>query len=99
MVTIAKCGDWQECQLLKSRLESAGIPAFVPDEMSNLDGLMMHFGGFRIQVAEENAEAARAFLGIRKESEEATESEGSSSERPAAGSGSSDDEEGRPDER
>ena len=58
MITLADCGSWQECQLLKSKLESAGIPVFVPDEMSNLDGLIMHFGGFRIQVAEEDAAAA-----------------------------------------
>jgi hypothetical protein len=95
MITIAKCGDWQECQLLKSRLEAAGIPAFVPDEMSNLDGLMIHFGGFRIQEAEENAEAARAFLGIGKTTGHVTESDGPTSEGPAAGSGSSDEQEGR----
>jgi hypothetical protein len=69
MITIAKCRDWQECQLLKSSLESAGISVFVPDEMSNLDGLILHFGGFRIQVAEEDVAAARALLETRKPSE------------------------------
>jgi hypothetical protein len=73
MITIAKCRDWQECQLLKSKLESAGIPVFVPDEMSNLDGLIMHFGGFRIQVAEENAAAAGALLETGKPSDEVAE--------------------------
>ena len=62
MVTIANCGDWQETQLLKSKLESMGVKVFVPDEMSNLDGMIMYFGGFRVQVAEEDAAAARAVL-------------------------------------
>ena len=62
MVTIANCRDWQETQLLKSNLESLGIKVFVPDEMSNLDGMIMYFGGFRVQVAEEDGAAARAML-------------------------------------
>ncbi len=62
MVTIANCRDWQETQLLKSKLESSGIKAFVPDEMSNLDGLIMHFGGFRLQVEEDDVAEAKAIL-------------------------------------
>ncbi len=62
MVTVANCRDWSETQIVKSTLESRGITAFVPDEMSNLDGLIMHFGGFRVEVAEEDATAARAVL-------------------------------------
>ena len=62
MITIANCRDWQQTQLLKSKLESSGITVFVPDEMSNLDGLIMHFGGFRIEVAEDDAASARAIL-------------------------------------
>ncbi len=90
MITIADCGSWQECQLLKSKLESAGIPVFVPDEMSNLDGLIMHFGGIRIQVAEEDEAAARAVLETRKPSDVGadggTASEEDSAE-PTGGSG------------
>lgn len=62
MITVAKCRDMQEAELLKSRLESAGIPAFVPDEMSNYDGLVMFMGGFRVQVSDEHAETARRLL-------------------------------------
>jgi hypothetical protein len=62
MITLTRCRDWQETQLLKSMLESKGIAVFVPDEMSNLDGLQMHFGGFRIEVADEDAGAAKAVL-------------------------------------
>jgi hypothetical protein len=69
MDTIANCRDWQECQLLKSKLESAGISVFVPVEMSNLDGLILHFGGFRVQVAEEDAAAAGAVLETQKPSD------------------------------
>ncbi len=76
MITIANCRDWEETQLLKSKLESIGISVFVPDEMSNLDGLIMHFGGFRIQVKEEDAEAARAVLRSFRESENPAEPDG-----------------------
>ena len=97
MVTIAECGSWQECQLLKSKLESAGIPVFVPDEMSNLDGLIMHFGGFRIQVAEEDAAAAGAVLETRMRSEDSAEPGAAPKGDPAARSGGcSGDSEGPP---
>ena len=89
MVTIAECGSWQECQLLKSKLESAGIPVFVPDEMSNLDGLIMHFGGFRIQVADEDAAAAGAVLETQKQSKESTEPGTAPSGSPATAVGDS----------
>ena len=69
MVTIADCRNWEEAQLLKSKLESMGISVFVPDENSNLDGLIMYFGGFRIQVAEEDAAVAKTVLDSFKASE------------------------------
>jgi hypothetical protein len=62
MKTVAKCRDMQEAELLKSRLESAGIPAFVPDTLSWYDGLIMFMGGFRVQVSDEHAETARQLL-------------------------------------
>jgi len=62
MITVAKCRDMQEAELLKSRLESAGIPAFVPDTLSWYDGLVMYMGGFRVQVSDEHAESARQAL-------------------------------------
>jgi hypothetical protein len=62
MVTVANCRDWSEAQIVKSTLESRGITVFVPDEMSNLDGLIMYFGGFRVQVEDHDAAAARTVL-------------------------------------
>ncbi len=96
MITIADCGSWQECQILKSKLEAAGIPVFVPDEMSNLDGLIMHFGGFRIQVADEDAATARALLETRKASNEAAEGGAGSQGDPAGPAGDSGVREGPP---
>ncbi len=96
MITIAKCRDWQQCQLLKSRLESAGIPVFVPDEMSNLDGLIMHFGGFRVQVAEENAAVAGALLEAWKPADEVAEPGAAPNAGPAKPSDNSDPTSGPP---
>jgi hypothetical protein len=62
MVTVANCRDWSQTQIVKATLESRGISAFAPDELSNLDGLIMHYGGFRVEVASQDAEAARKVL-------------------------------------
>ncbi len=80
MITIATCRDWEETQLLKSKLESMGISVFVPDEMSNLDGLIMHFGGFRIQVKEEDVAAASAVLKSLRQPERPAEPDGPTNE-------------------
>ena len=62
MITVAKCRDIHEAELLRSRLEAASIPAFVPDALSWYDGLVAFMGGFRVQVPDEHAETARQLL-------------------------------------
>ena len=69
LITVARCGDWQEAQLLKLRLEAAGIPVLLPDEMNMYDGLLVFMGGIRVQVPDEHAEAAKALLRSPPESE------------------------------
>lgn len=63
MTTIAKCNTVDEAQLLKSLLESNGIEAILPDEFTsqNLAPLMLN-PGIKVQVADEDAAAARALL-------------------------------------
>lgn len=57
MITIANCFDIIEANRLRMALESAGIPVFIPDEMT-ASIAPHHFltgSGIRIQVAEEHA--------------------------------------------
>jgi len=61
MITIRNCHDVGEAAMLKLLLEGCGIDAFIPDEASA--GIAPHFfntsAGVRLQVADEDAEAAR----------------------------------------
>ncbi len=63
MTTIAHCFNDAEAMLLKSLLEANGITAYVPDELAG-QSLVLHFtgSGLRIQVEDEDAEAARKIL-------------------------------------
>ena len=64
MITVATFSKPEEAHLLRSQLESAGIPAFVKDEMT----VQMYWlysdaiGGVRVQIDENDLEAARAFF-------------------------------------
>lgn len=64
MKTIANLGSMEQAQSLKRRLESAGIGAFIPDEMSAT--IAPHFFmtrvGIRLQVDERDEEEARLIL-------------------------------------
>ncbi len=64
MRTIANFLQPDEAQLLKMRLEARGIPAVLQDE--NITQLnpwrMWAMGGVRVQVADEDLEAAQIFL-------------------------------------
>jgi len=62
--TIATFSLPEEAHLLRTRLESVGIPAFVQDEhFVQLDWLYSNaIGGVRVQVADEDLEATREFL-------------------------------------
>jgi hypothetical protein len=53
-----------EADLLVARLESAGIPAFIPDQflMQNIGFNLNTFGYVRIQVSPKDYEAAKELL-------------------------------------
>ena len=61
MKTLASFADLMEAQLLRSRLESSGIPALVCDEnMSSLATFAM--GGVRVEVADEDFDRATQMM-------------------------------------
>jgi hypothetical protein len=64
MVTIATFTNTPEAHLLRMRLESGGISAYLQDENTiQMDwGLSNAIGGVRVQVADEDLEAARELL-------------------------------------
>ena len=63
MTTITTCSTIAEAQLLKSLLEDAGIKVFLPEEMTGNSAPQFVFGsGVRLQVAEEDADDARALI-------------------------------------
>ena len=64
MKTIANFGTIQAAQDLKLKLGSAGIEAFIPDEISAgvAPHLFMSKSGIRLQVAEEDEELAKKII-------------------------------------
>jgi len=62
--TIATFSKPEEAHLFRTRLEAAGIPAYVQDEhFIQMDWLYSNaIGGVRVQIADEDVEAAREFL-------------------------------------
>ncbi len=64
MITVATCNDSASVQLVKSVLNDSGIAVFIPDENTAQTApyLIFAIGGIRIQVTQENAEAARAII-------------------------------------
>jgi len=62
--TIATFSKPEEAHLFRTRLEAAGIPAYVQDEyLIQMDWFYSNaIGGVRVQIADENLEAAREFL-------------------------------------
>jgi hypothetical protein len=67
--TIATFSKPEEAHLFRTRLEAAGIPAFVQDEhIVQMDWLYSNaIGGVRVQIADQDIEAAREFLGADTE--------------------------------
>lgn len=63
MTTIAQSDNVQEALFFKSLLESNGITAYLPDEFTaqNLPPILLS-GGVKVQVEDEDAEAARTIL-------------------------------------
>jgi len=66
MVTVGAFSKPEEANLLRSRLEAAGIPAFVRDELT----IQMYWlysnalGGVRVVVPDQHAEAAREIVSL-----------------------------------
>jgi len=69
MVIVATFSKPEEAHLLRMRLEAAGIPAYLRDEnMTQLWGFAgPDLGGVKVEIAEEDVEAARAVLEERGE--------------------------------
>jgi hypothetical protein len=64
MITIATFSKPEEAHLFRTRLEAAGIPAFVQDEhFIQMDWLASNaVGGVRVQVADEDLDETKEFL-------------------------------------
>jgi len=65
MTTVATCNLLVEAQILQTTLAGSGITAFLPDELTaQTSGNVYSYaiGGIRVQVEDDDAEAARAIL-------------------------------------
>lgn len=64
LVTVSTAFNPADAQLTRSRLEAAGFDAVVTHELSalSLDGYALAAGGILVQVPEEEAADAKAFL-------------------------------------
>ena len=61
MVTIASFTKVEEAHLLRMRLEDAGIAAYLRDEnITQIWGFSPDLGGVKVEVAEEDWDAAQA---------------------------------------
>jgi hypothetical protein len=69
VTTVATFSKPEEAHLLRTRLEAAGIPAFVQDEhIVQMDWLYSNaIGGVRVQIADEDVPAAQEFLTTDRE--------------------------------
>jgi len=64
LVTVFRSFSPAEAQLIRSRLDSADIPAAVVNELAalSLDGYSMATGGILVQVPDDYAAEARALI-------------------------------------
>jgi hypothetical protein len=60
LVTVFTAFNSAEAQLIRSRLEAAGLHVFVTDELSalSIEGYALAAGGIKVQVPDVDAEAA-----------------------------------------
>lgn len=60
LVTVFTAFNSAEAQLVRSRLEAAGLRAFIRDELSalSMDGYALAAGGISVQVPDVDAELA-----------------------------------------
>jgi hypothetical protein len=71
MTTVATFNKSEQAHLLRTRLEAAGIPAFLVDENVTQMEWALLTGGVRVQVADEDVEAARKLLVAQDSTSEA----------------------------
>jgi hypothetical protein len=64
MTTVAECASAEQAEVLRSLLANCGIPAFLPDELTVSYPPIL--GSVRVQVADDDAEAARNVLASRE---------------------------------
>lgn len=71
-VTVFKTFSPAEAQLIRARLEAAGIPAQVTHELSalSMEGYSLAAGGIRVQVPGDAVEDARALITSTEDSDE-----------------------------
>ena len=64
-VTLVSCATLPAADMIVSRLQTAGIETFIPDEslMQVMGGNLNAFGYVRVQIAPKDYEAARELLG------------------------------------
>ena len=63
MTTVITCSNLAEAQLLKTLLDGAGIPAFLPEELTANAAPQLVFGsGIRVQGEDEDVDDARGVL-------------------------------------
>lgn len=71
MTTIATFNKPEQAHLLRTRLEAGGIEAFLLDENVTQMETGFFTGGVRVQVADEDVEAARALLAAQDSASDA----------------------------
>jgi hypothetical protein len=64
LVNLIRCRTFGEADLLVTRLETAGVPAFIPDQflLQNIGFNLNTYGNVRIQVPPKDYEAAKELL-------------------------------------
>jgi len=69
LVTVFRSFNPADAQLIRSRLDAAGIPATVTHELSSLsiEGYALAAGGVRVQVPDDRAEEAQALIAAANE--------------------------------
>jgi hypothetical protein len=75
--TVYRAFNPADAHLVRSRLEAAGFHAFVTNELSalSMDGYALAAGGILVQVPEEEATEAQAFLAESTPVDDAGEAE------------------------
>lgn len=63
MTILTRCNNLEEAHLMASRLQSEGIEATVPDELTVAP--YGEVGGVRVWVPDEDLDAARQILGLK----------------------------------